>query len=44
MNDLSNFDGIFWNVTYDNIKCHKKARLHSFYIKYIFEKNTQGSN
>ena len=24
MNDLSNFNENFWNVTYDNIKGHKK--------------------
>ena len=30
MNDLSNFIEIFRNVIYDNIKSHKKARLHAF--------------
>ena len=30
------------DVTYDNIKSHKKAGLHSFSRKHIFEKTTGG--
>ena len=39
---MSNFSKIFRNVTYDNIKSHKKAGLHTFYRKYIFRKTSGG--
>ena len=36
-NDLGNFNEIFRkDVTYDNIKSHKKIGLHSVLIRYIF--------
>ena len=32
------------DVTYDNIKSHKKAELHSLSIRYIFGKTTGGGS
>ena len=38
-----NFDEIFRkDVTYDNIKSHKKAGLYRLSKKYIFGKTTEG--
>ena len=39
LNELRNFIEIFRkDVTYDNIKSHKKTELHPFSEKHIFEK------
>ena len=36
LNDMMNFNEIFRkNVTYDNIKRHKKSRFHPLFIKNI---------
>ena len=43
LNNLRSFDEIFRkDVTYDNIKSHKKARFHPLFRMYIFRKNTRG--
>ena len=45
MNDLRNFNEIFKkNMTYNNIKSHKKARLYRLSEKYIPGKTTGGVN
>ena len=42
LNDLGNFKEFFRkDVTHDNIKNHKKARLHHLSRTYIFGKNTR---
>ena len=44
MNDLRNFNETFGkDVTYYNIKRHKKAALHPLFRKYIFEKPERAS-
>ena len=43
MNDLRNFNEIFRkDVTYDNIKSHKKPGFHPLFRRYIFRKSTKG--
>ena len=46
LNDLRNFNEIFRkDVTYDNIKSHKKLELHTLSRRYIFGKITKvGAN
>ena len=40
---LRNFNKIFRkNMTYNNIKSHKKEGLHAFFGRYIFRKTTVG--
>ena len=42
---MRNFNEIFRkDVTYDNIKSHKKTGFHSLFRRYIFGKTTGGSN
>ena len=39
LNDLRKLNEIFWeDVTYDNIKSHKKQELHLDFRRYIFRK------
>ena len=41
LNNLMNFNEIFRkDVTYDNIKIHKKTGSHPLFRKYIFRKST----
>ena len=41
-NDLRNCNEIFRkDVTYDNIKSHKKPGFHPLFRRHIFEKNTE---
>ena len=43
LNDLRNINYIFReDVTYDNIKSHKKTGLHPLFSRYIFRKTTKG--
>ena len=43
LNDLMNFNEIFRkDVTYANIKSHKKPEFHTPFKGYIFEKNHRG--
>ena len=41
MNDLSNFNENFWNVTYDNIKGHKK-HCFTLSVENTFLENLMG--
>ena len=44
-NDLRIFNEIFRkDVTYDNIKSHRKTRFHPLFGRYIFGKTSSGSN
>ena len=43
LNELRNFNEIFRkDVTYDNIKSHKKPAFHPLFRGYIFRKTTGG--
>ena len=45
LNGLMSFNEIFRkDVSYDNIKRHKKTRFHPFIRRYIFRETTGGSN
>ena len=43
LSDLRNFNEIFRkDVTYDNIKSHKKPGFHPLFSRYIYRKTTRG--